>query len=252
MKTNINVIITFCATILSGCNVWTKNIIGTPINSNELSIYKGKWIFFDRKTSRDTVAINYDKQTPEILFVTDMKTLATQRMIISKGESYKYFQFLGENLHSEKVYAWGIVDFKYDTIKLSYPEIKEFIKAAKKKIINAKIASNEKSEVYEMTINDNTNRIEYFIKANRKYNIFDESIEIIKDYSIPTDREKAILLCIDAFKKSLSDHPHETTIDSVGDDFHVRINDTSYKRGGAYNCYVSVNHGILDSIRGEK
>ncbi len=172
-------------TMLTGCPVVSKNMIGLEDYKLDAQKINGTWINDEGAMLIKT--IDPDKGVIKIIFLEDKEDIETVRVKIMKGKSWLYFNILPEKDSKDIEYLWGRIQINDSRIIFWHTSNEAFTKAVKEKKIKG-VIEKTKQESGKLSFDTSTtvltdsakNIIDLVESSDKTYFIWDEPTFVIK------------------------------------------------------------------------
>lgn len=185
MKTAKIFLLAFVLSMLTGCPVVSKNIVGLEDYKIDAQKIDGTWINQDGAMLIKT--LDAQKGVIKIIFLEDQEDIEKATIKIMKGKAWLYFNMLPEDSDKEPEYLWGRIAIEEGRIIFWHAANDAFAEAVKKRKIKGKI-NNKKQISGEMSFETSTviltdsakNIINLVETSDKNYFVWDDPNVFIK------------------------------------------------------------------------
>ena len=177
--------------LLTGCTVYSKNIVGDEQCKLDPKKINGYWTL--AKESNDTKkafllkVIDSDKGIVQITILEDKDKVGPIKVKITKGKLWTYFNVIHfSKIKDDDLYIWGRVKIEDNAFIYWFPSDDAFIKAIKENVIMGKENNNtdnsgKSSLWHHVVLTDSSKNIVDLIEdSERNYFHWDEPMYFIK------------------------------------------------------------------------
>jgi hypothetical protein len=172
-------------TILMGCPVISKNIVGLEDYKLDAKKIDGTWI--NNEGAMLIKVIDADKGILKLVFLEDREKIEAMKIKIMKGNSWLYFNVMPGKEGKEEEYIWGKIQTSENKIIFWNPSNEAFARAIEERKIKGRI-DNKKHEDKTLSFTTSTviltdsakNIINMVEKSDTPFFTWDEPVFFIK------------------------------------------------------------------------